>query len=63
MCISDNESCLEKTKETLQRQPFICLQIKLQRNLIKASIFNFGSILECSITKSPKESTFRVLRA
>lgn len=51
-----------KMKKTLQRRPFICLQIKLQKNLIKAFIFHLGSILKHSITKSPKESAFRVLR-
>ena len=49
-------------KKTLQRQPFVCLQIKLQKNLIKAFIFHLGSVLKHSITKSPKESVFRVLR-
>lgn len=49
-------------KKTLQRQPFICLQIKLQRKLIKAFIFNLGSILKCSITESPKGCASSVLR-
>lgn len=52
-----------KMKKTLQRQPFICLQIKLQRKLIKAFIFNLGSILKCSITESPKECASRILMA
>lgn len=51
-----------KMKKTLQRQSFICLQIKLQRKLIKAFIFNLGLILKCSITNSLKECVFSVLR-
>lgn len=45
----------EEMKKTLQRQPFIRLQIKMQRKLIKAFVFNLCSILECTIIKRPKE--------
>lgn len=51
-----------KMKKTLQRQPFICLQIKLQRKPIKVFIFNLGSVLKCSITESPKECASSILR-
>lgn len=49
-----------KMERTFQRQPFICLHIKLQRKLIKAFRFNLGSVLKCSIAKSPKEYAYSV---